>query len=73
VARGTAARIMRKLLQDHVRTMPGHEKVVDDDGWIAKESIRLPDDPDAGLIIQDPPYFLDRLYLPGYSEHKMSL
>lgn len=62
-----AAQAMRALLQDHVRTMPGHQDVVDENGWITKERIRLPDDPDAGLIIQDPPCFLDRLHIPGYS------
>jgi arylsulfatase A-like enzyme len=61
------ARHMRTILQDHVRTMPGHEAIVGPDGWIPKNSISLPDDPDAGLIIQDPPCYLDRLQLPGYS------
>jgi len=28
----------------------------------------LPDDPDAGLMIQDPPCFLDRMNIPGYTE-----
>ena len=37
-------------------------------GWIAKTSISLPDDSDAGLIVQDPPCFLGRLHLPGYSD-----
>jgi len=68
VACGEAARTMRKLLQDHIRTMPGHENVVDSTGWIVKEPIRLPDDPDAGLIVQDPPCYLDRLHIPGYSD-----
>jgi len=67
VACGAAARNMRKRLQDHIRTMPGHEQVVDADGWIVKEPVTLPDDPDAGLIVQDPPCFHDRLFIPGYS------
>lgn len=72
VACGTAVRKMRKLLQDHIRTMPGHENVVDGNGWIAKEPVTLPDDPDAGLIVQDPTCFLDRLHIPGYSEHEIA-
>jgi arylsulfatase len=68
VACGAAVRKMRKLLQDHIRTMPGHENVVNVDGWIVKEPVTLPDDPDAGLIVQDPPCFQDRLVIPGYSE-----
>jgi len=68
VACGTAARKMRAMLQAHIRTMPGHAAIVDADGWIVKASITLPDDPDAGLIVQDPPCYKDRLYLPGYSE-----
>jgi arylsulfatase A-like enzyme len=67
VACGAAVRTMRKLLQEHIRTMPGHEQVVDADGWIVKEPVTLPDDPDAGLIVQDPPCFHDRLFIPGYS------
>lgn len=65
---GDAARNMRQLLQEHVRTMPGHERIVDGDGWISKPPISLPQDPDAGLIVQDPPCYLDRLHIPGYSE-----
>ena len=68
VACGVAVRKMRKLLQEHIRTMPGHENVVDKNGWIVKEPITLPDDPDAGLIVQDPPCYHDRLYIPGYSD-----
>lgn len=67
MACGDAVRDMRRRLQDHIRTMPGHEEVVDEYGWIVKPSIRLPDDPDAGLIVQDPPCFPDRLRIPGYS------
>jgi arylsulfatase A-like enzyme len=65
---GDAARKLRQLLQEHVRTMPGHEEIVDGGGWIAKAPITLPEDPDAGLIVQDPPCYLDRLHIPGYSE-----
>ncbi|QHI69639.1 hypothetical protein [Tichowtungia aerotolerans] len=61
-------REVRSLLQGHIRAMPGCEQVVDDEGWIVKEPVTLPDDPDAGLIVQDPPCFLDRLQIPGYSE-----
>jgi arylsulfatase A-like enzyme len=68
VASGAAVRKMRKLLQDHIRTMPGHENVVDKNGWIVQAPVSLPDDPDAGLIVQDPPCFHDRLFIPGYSE-----
>lgn len=68
VACGAAARMMRKRLQDHIRTMPGHENVVDGNDWIVKEPVTLPDDPDAGLIVQDPPCFHDRLFIRGYSE-----
>ena len=68
VACGAAARNMRRILQNHIRTMPGHEAIVDASGWIPKEPITLPDDADAGLIVQDPPCFLDRLHLPGYSD-----
>lgn len=64
----TAVRRMRGRLQEHIRTMPGHADIVGPDGWIAKQSIRLPDDPDAGLIVQDPPCYLDRLHIPGYSD-----
>ncbi len=67
IASATAVRTMRKLLQDHIRTMPGHENIVDENGWIVKEPVTLQDDPDAGLIVQDPPCFLDRLHIPGYS------
>jgi arylsulfatase A-like enzyme len=69
VACGDAVRAMRKRLQAHVRTMPGHENVIDSAGWIVKEPVTLPDDPDAGLIVQDPPCYLDRLHIPGYSDH----
>ncbi|MDF7824516.1 sulfatase-like hydrolase/transferase [Pontiellaceae bacterium B12227] len=62
-----AAQTMRQLLQDHIRTLPGHEEIVDDNGWIAKPPCPLPDDPDAELIVQDPPCFLDRMEIPGYS------
>ena len=65
---GTAIRNMRAILQSHIRTMPGHEAIVNGNGWIAKTSISLPDDSDAGLIVQDPPCFLGRLHLPGYSD-----
>jgi len=68
VACGAAVRKMRKLLQDHIRTMPGYENVVDKNGWIVKEPVTLPDDPDAGMIVQDPPCFHDRLFIPGYSD-----
>jgi arylsulfatase A-like enzyme len=67
VACGAAVRKMRKILQDHIRTMPGHENVVNADGWIVKEPVTLPNDPDAGLIVQDPPCFHDRLFISGYS------
>ena len=66
-------REMRQLLQDHIRTMPGHEEIVSETGWIVKEPIRLPSDPDAGLIVQDPPCFLDRLHIRGYSEEKSAI
>ena len=52
--------------------MPGHEEIVDENGWIGKEPITLPDDPDAGLIVQDPPCYLDRLHIPGYTEHEIA-
>ena len=68
VSSGAAVRKMRDLLQGHIRTMPGHQAIVDDEGWIVKDPILLPDDPDAGLIVQDPPCYLDRLHIPGYSE-----
>jgi arylsulfatase A-like enzyme len=68
VACGANVRKMRKLLQDHIRTMPGHEQVVDTDGWIVKAPVTLPDDPDAGLIVQDPPCYHDRLFISGYSD-----
>lgn len=68
VACGGAVRTMRKLLQDHIRTMPGHDAVLDENGWIVKEPVTLPDDPDAGLIVQDPPCYLDRMVIPGYFE-----
>jgi len=67
VACGTAARTLREQLQNHIRTLPGHEKVVDSNGWIAKVPIELPDDPDAGLIVQDPPCFKEQIKIPGYS------
>jgi len=68
VACGAAVRKMRKLLQDQIRTMPGHKNVVDEKGWIVKEPVTLPDDPDAGLIVQDPPCYHNRLFIPGYSD-----
>jgi arylsulfatase A-like enzyme len=68
VACGDAIRKMRQRLQEHIRTMPGHEHVVNATGWIVKEPVNLPDDPDAGLIVQDPPCYLDRLVIPGYSK-----
>ncbi|MGZ0654575.1 sulfatase family protein [Coraliomargarita sp. W4R72] len=68
VACGAAAREMREMLQAHIRGMPGHAAIVDVDGWIVKDPITLSDDPDAGLIVQDPPCYLDRLHIPGYSE-----
>lgn len=64
-----ALRTMRALLQAHVRTMSGHEKIVDDNGWIVQAPIALPSDPDAGLIVQDPPCYLERLHIPGYSQN----
>lgn len=72
VACGAGVRKMRQLLQDHIRTMPGHEEIVDENGWIVKEPISLPDDPDAGLIVQDPPCYMDRLHIPGYSTDGIS-
>ena len=72
VACGGAVRKMRNMLQNHIRTMPGHEEVVNEDGWIVKPPVTLPDDPDAGLIVQDPPCFRDRLYIPGYSDEVIS-
>ena len=72
VVNGPVARRMRGLLQDHIRTMPGHGTIVDADGWIRKEPIRLPADPDAGLIVQDPPCYLDRLHIPGYSRETIA-
>lgn len=72
VACAPAARRLRKLLQDHIRSMPGHEKIVDEKGWIAKPSIELGNDPDAGLIVQDPPCYLERLVIPGYSDSGLS-
>ena len=72
VACGDAVRTMRQMLQEHIRTMPGHEDVVDEKGWIEKDPIMLPDDPDAGLIVQDPPCYLDRLHIPGYSTEGIS-
>ena len=44
------------------------QMLVDADGWIVKAPITLPDDRDAGLIVQDPDCYIDRLYIPGYSE-----
>jgi len=67
VACGGAVRRMRTMLQNHVRTLPGHERVLNETGWIPKEPITLPDDPDAGLIVQDPPCFTEQLLIPGYS------
>lgn len=72
VACGGGVRKMRRLLQDHIRTMPGHEAVVDAIGWISKEPVALPDDPDAGLLVQDPLCFMDRLHIPGYSDHEIA-
>ncbi len=72
VASASAARKMRDLLQADIRTRPGHEAIVDDSGWIVKAPINLPNDPDAGLIVQDPPCFLDRLSIPGYTEHSIA-
>jgi choline-sulfatase len=66
---GAPVRLMRGLLQDHIRTMPGHENVIDENGWIVKDPIALPADPDAGLIVQDPPAFRDRMKVPGYMEN----
>lgn len=51
-----------------IRAVPGCKQVVDDEAWIVKEPVTLPYDPDAGLIVQDPPCFRDRLHIPGYSE-----
>jgi arylsulfatase A-like enzyme len=68
VACGTAVRTLREQLQNHIRALPGHEKIVDSTGWIAKEPIVLPDDPDAGLIVQDPPCFTEQIIIPGYSD-----
>lgn len=65
--REPAAR-MRTLLQEHVRSFPGMEAIVDGNGWVRKEPIHLPDDPDAGLIFQDAPCFSDRMWISGYSE-----
>lgn len=62
-----AAQHMRTLLQQHLKSCPGNEDILNDAGWISKNPIRLPDDPDAGLIVQDPPCYLDRLHIPGYS------
>ncbi|AKJ65557.1 sulfatase [Kiritimatiella glycovorans] len=56
----------RARLQRHLRALPGGEKIVGDDGWIAKEPVELADDPDAGLIVQDPPCFKGRIRIPGY-------
>lgn len=68
ITSASALRGMREVLQEHVRSMPGHEEIVDVDGWIAKQPIVLAGDPDAGLIVQDPPCYLDRLRIPGYSD-----
>lgn len=68
----SAVEYMRSVLQDHIRTMPGHEEVVNENGWIAKQKIQLQDDPDAGLIIQDPPCFIERLKITGYTNDTTS-
>jgi arylsulfatase A-like enzyme len=58
---------LRKRLQQHLRTMPGHPAYLNESGWIKEERFTPPTDPDAGLICQDPPCFLDNIRLPGYS------
>jgi hypothetical protein len=41
--------------------MPGHEKT---DRTAGRSG--------CGLIVQDPPCYLDRLHIPGYSEHAIA-
>ena len=72
VACGAPLRSMRALLQEHIRSMPGHEQILDELGWLVKAPKRLPEDPDAGLIVQDPPCYLDRLAIRGYSDQAIA-
>ncbi len=59
-------RRMRHILQDHIRSYPTAHRIVDGQGWTAQPPVALPDDPDAGLIQQDPEWALDRMAIPGY-------
>lgn len=59
---------MRAYLQAHLSTRPGAASVVNEKGWISYPPYNVPSDPDAGLLFQDPPCFLDRFHLNGYSD-----
>ncbi len=56
---------MRRLTQETLRAA-GEAPALDGDGWRRYPVATMPRDPDAGLLIQDPPGM--RLDLPGYTE-----
>lgn len=57
-------RALRERLQTFLRES-GEEEALDDEGWRAYPVQTMPADPDAGLLIQDPPGLA--LDLPGYT------
>jgi hypothetical protein len=46
----------------------GFTAVLDGDTWRAFPPPRFPEDPDAGLLFQDPAWAKERMYIAGYSE-----
>lgn len=60
-----ARRQMKQSLIDHLRA-GGETAGLDGDDWKTFDPITMPDDPDAGLLIQDHPWADTRI--PGYSQ-----
>ncbi|NLV74936.1 MAG: sulfatase-like hydrolase/transferase [Chloroflexi bacterium] len=60
-------RRMRERMQGRLRD-DGYEEPLDGDGWRLYDQPRMPADPDAGLLIQDPSWAVPFQHIPGYSD-----
>ncbi len=60
---------IRKELFSFLRSV-GENEGIEDTTWREFPSMRVPDDPDAGLLIQDHPW--TDLYIPGYTDQTLA-
>jgi hypothetical protein len=60
-------RAMREAVTAQLRRA-GHVAPLDGEGWRRFAPPEFPDDPDAGLLFQDPEWARPEMRIPGYTE-----